>query len=344
MLRKKNTYNVALVGATGTVGKELIELLNERTFPGGELVPLASEHSEGGRIACWGRTWTIKRLTGDAFRNVDIAFFAAGAPQSLEFAPQAVMSGAVVIDTSSAFRMDMKVPLVVPEVNPQALLRRADIVASPSGSIAGLVSVVKPLHDAATVKRITVTMLQSVSGDGKKGIDELAQQTVSLLNFRELEKNVYHHQSAFNCVPHIGDFLDNGNTREEVMIANETRKILEHDSLQVTVTAVRVPVFRGHSAVVCIETEKRLSSNEVRAFLSAAPGVVVYDDTKKNIYPMAIDIAGKDETYVGRIREDESVPNGINLWLVTDNIRKGAALNAVQIAESLITHNAPSNA
>jgi aspartate-semialdehyde dehydrogenase len=284
-----------------------------------------------------GRNWTVKRLTRDAFHDVDIAFFSAGAQQSLEFAPHAVTSGAAVIDNSSAFRMDTKVPLVVPEVNPHAITGHAGIIASPSGSIAGLVSVLKPIHDAAAIKRITVTVLQSVSGAGRKAIDELAQQTVSLLNFRELEKNVSLHQIAFNCIPHIEEFLDNGSTKEEMMITRETRKIMEDDALSMTATAVRVSVFRGHSESVCIETGEKISANEVRAILSAAPGVVVYDEPKKNIYPLATDVAGKDETYVGRIREDESVSNGINLWLVTDNIRTGSALNAVRIAEHLIT-------
>ena len=199
-----------------------------------------------------------------------------------------------------------------------------------------MVVVLKPIHDAAKIKRIVVTTFQSVSGSGKKGMDELAQQTVALLNFRDVEIKIYPHQIAFNCLPHIDSFLDNGYTREEMKMVNETKKILEEDTIRVTATAVRVPVFRGHSESVNIETEKRLSANEVRAVLSGAPGVIVFDDPKKNLYPLAIEITGKDEVYVGRIREDESVPNGINLWMVSDNVRKGAALNAVQIAEQMI--------
>ena len=336
MLKKKNTYVVAVVGATGTVGKELVEILEERGFPVGELVPLASERSEGERIACMGRNWTIKRLTKESFRDVDIAFFSAGASRSREFVPAAVKAGAVAIDNSSAFRMDPNVPLVVPEVNAHAIARHTGIIANPNGSIVGLVVAMNPIHAAAQITRIVVTTFQSVSGAGRNAIHELAQQTVSLLNFRDVEKNVYLHQIAFNCIPHIDVFLDNGSTREETNIANETRKIMEDDSIRVTATAVSVPVFRGHSESVNIETGKKVSANEVRAILSAAPGVVVYDDPSKNIYPLAIDVVGKDETYVGRIREDESVPNGISLWLASDNIRKGAALNMVQIAENLI--------
>lgn len=336
MLKKKNTYVVAVVGATGTVGKELVELLEERGFPVGELVPLASERSEGERIAYMGRNWTIKRLTKESFRDVDIAFFSAGAARSLEFVPAAVKAGAVAIDNSSAFRMDPNVPLVVPEVNAHAIARHTGIIANPNGSIVGLVVAMNPIHAAAQITRIVVTTFQSVSGAGRNAIHELAQQTVSLLNFRDVEKNVHLHQIAFNCIPHIDAFLDNGSTREETNIANETRKIMEDDSIRVAATAVSVPVFRGHSESVNIETGKKVSANEVRAILSAAPGVVVYDDPSKNIYPLAIDVVGKDETYVGRIREDGSVPNGISLWLVSDNIRKGAALNMVQIAENLI--------
>jgi aspartate-semialdehyde dehydrogenase len=314
----------------------MVEILEERNFPVSELVPLASERSEGERLAFKGKNWTVKRLTRDSFKGVDIALFSAGAARSLEFAPAAVQSGAVVIDNSSAFRMDPKVPLVVPEVNPHAIARHNGIIANPNCSTIGMVVALKPIHDAAKIKRIVVTTFQSVSGTGKKAMDELAQQTVALLNFRDVETNVYPHQIAFNCLPHIDAFLDNGYTKEEMKMVNETKKIMEDDSIRVTATTVRVPVFRCHSESVNIETDKKISANEVRAILSTASGVMVYDDPKKNIYPLAIDVAGKDEIYVGRIREDESIPNGINLWIVSDNLRKGAALNAVQIAENLI--------
>ncbi len=336
MLRKKAKYVVAVAGATGAVGREMIEILEERNFPVAEIVPLASERSEGERLQYNGKGWTVKKLTKDSFKGVDIALFSAGAERSLEFAPAAVQAGSLVIDNSSAFRMDPKVPLVVPEVNAHALAKHVGIIANPNCSTIGLVLVLKPLHDAAKIKRVVITTFQSVSGTGKKAMDELASQTVALLNFRDVEKKVYPHQIAFNCLPHIDEFLDNGYTREEMKMADETRKILEDDSIRVTATAVRVPVFRCHAASVNIETERTVSANEARALLSAAPGVVVYDDPKKNIYPLAIDTAGKDEAYVGRIREDASIPNGMCFWVVSDNLRKGAALNAVQIAEHFI--------
>ncbi len=336
MFKKKDRYVVAIAGATGVVGREMLEILEERKFPVSELVLLASERSEGEKLDFSGKKWTVKRLTRDAFKGVDIALFSAGAARSLEFAPAAVESGAVVIDNSSAFRMDPKVPLVVPEVNAPAIAKHTGIIANPNCSAIGMVVVLKPLHDRAKIKRIVVTTFQSVSGTGKKAIDELAGQTVALLNFKDVEKNVYPHQIAFNCLPHIDAFLENGYTKEEMKMVHETRKIMEDDSIGVTATTVRVPVFRCHSESVNIDTEKKLTANEARAILSAAPGVLVYDDPKRNIYPLAIDVSGKDETYVGRIREDESIPNGLNLWIVSDNLRKGAALNAVQIAEELI--------
>jgi aspartate-semialdehyde dehydrogenase len=336
MLKKKDKYVVAVVGATGVVGKEMVEILEERKFPITELVLLASERSEGERLDFGGKKWTVKKLGRDSFKGVDIALFSAGAARSLEFAPEAVKSGAVVIDNTSAFRMDPKVPLVVPEVNAHTIEKHSGIIANPNCSTIGMVVVLKPLHDKVRIKRVVVTTFQSVSGTGKEAIDELAGQTVALLNFREVEKNVYPHQIAFNCLPHIDAFLENGYTREEMKMANETRKIMEDDTIRVTATTVRVPVFRCHSESLNIETEKSISANEARAVLSAAPGVIVYDDPKRNIYPLAIDTAGKDEVYVGRIREDETIPNGLNLWLVSDNLRKGAALNAVQIAEHLI--------
>ena len=336
MLKKKYAYVVAVAGATGVVGREMIEILEERNFPVSELVPLASERSEGERIQFRGKNLIVKRLAKDSFKGVDIALFSAGAERSIEFAPEAVKSGAVVIDNSSAFRMDPQVPLVVPEVNAHAIAAHTGIIANPNCSTIGMVVVLKPIHDAVKIKRIVVTTFQSVSGTGKEAIDELAGQTVALLNFRDVEKKVYPHQIAFNCLPHIDSFLDDGYTKEEMKMVNETRKIMEDESIRVTATTVRVPVFRCHSESVNIETEKKISANEVRAILATAPGVIVYDDPKKDIYPLAIDVAGKDEVYVGRIRADDSIPNGINLWIVSDNLRKGAALNAVQIAEHFI--------
>ena len=336
MLKKKAKYVVAVAGATGAVGREMIEILGERNFPVSELVPLASERSAGERVELNGKHWTVRELAADSFKSVDIALFSAGAERSIEFAPAAVGSGAVVIDNSSAFRMDPKVPLVVPEVNARAMAGHGGIIANPNCSTIGMVLALKPIHDAAKIRRVVVTTFQSVSGTGKKGMDELAQQTVALLNFKDVEAKVYPHQIAFNCLPHIDSFLDNGYTREEMKMVDETKKIMEDDAIRMTATTVRVPVFRCHSESLNIETGKKIFANEVRALLSAAPGVIVFDEPKKNIYPTAIDVVGKDETYVGRIREDDSVPNGINLWLVSDNLRKGAALNAVQIAELLI--------
>ncbi|MGE5809356.1 MAG: aspartate-semialdehyde dehydrogenase [Nitrospirota bacterium] len=335
MLKKKNKYVVAVAGATGAVGREMLEVLEERKFPVSDLVPLASERSEGERVAFKGRNVIVRKLDKDSFKDVDIALFSAGSERSLAFAPAAVKSGAVVIDNSSAFRMDPEVPLVVPEVNGHALEKHKGIIANPNCSTIAMVMVLKPIHDRAKIRRVVVTTFQSVSGTGKEAMDELANQTVALLNFRDVRIKVYPHQIAFNCIPHIDSFLDDGYTREELKMLQETRKIMEDDSIRVTATTVRVPVFRCHSEAVNIELETKITANEVRAVLAAAPGVIVYDDPKKNLYPLAVDVAGKDETYVGRIREDESVPNGINLWIVSDNLRKGAALNAVQIAELL---------
>jgi aspartate-semialdehyde dehydrogenase len=336
MLKKKNKYVIAVVGATGVVGREIVSILEERKFPISELVLLASERSEGERIEFHGKNQSVAKLGKDSFEDVDIALFSAGSERSLKFAPMAVASGAVVIDNSSAFRMDPKVPLVIPEVNARAIEKHSGIIANPNCSTVGLLIALKPIHDAATVKRVVVTTFQSVSGTGKEAMDELASQTVALLNFKDVEKKVYPHQIAFNCLPHIDSFLENGYTKEEMKMANETKKIMEDDSIRVTATAVRVPVFRCHAESVNIETGKKLTANEARAILSAAPGVIVYDDASRNLYPLQLETAGKDETFVGRIREDETVPNGLNLWIVSDNLRKGAALNAVQIAELLI--------
>jgi len=336
MLKKKDKYVVAVVGATGAVGNEMVEILEERKFPIERLVLLASERSEGMTLTFKGKEVRIDTLNKESFHGVDIALFSAGASRSLEFAPAAVRSGAVVIDNSSAFRMDPEIPLVVPEVNPEAIRRHKGIIANPNCSTIQMVVVLKPLHDAARIKRIVVTTFQSTSGTGKRAMDELLEQTRALLNFQEVKCNVYPHQIAFNCLPHIDAFLDNGYTKEEMKMVNETRKIMEDESIRVTATTVRVPVFRGHSESVNIETEKKLTANEARAILSSASGVIVYDDPSRNIYPLPIDVSGKDEVYVGRIREDESIPNGLNLWIVGDNLRKGAALNAIQIAEYLI--------
>ena len=336
MLKKKNKYAVAVVGATGAVGREMVSILEERKFPVAELVLLASERTEGERIEFNNKDWTVKKLGKDSFIGVDIALFSAGSEQSLKYAPIAVAARTVVIDNSSAFRMDPKVPLVIPEVNAHVIVKHSGIIANPNCSTIGLLMALKPIHDAAKVKRVVVTTFQSVSGTGKEAIDELAGQTVALLNFKDIETKVYPYQIAFNCIPHIDSFLENGYTREEMKMVNETNKIMDDDTIRLTATTVRVPVFRCHAESVNIETEKKLSANEARAILSKMPGVIVYDDPSRSIYPLQLDVSGKDEIYVGRVREDETIKNGLNLWIVVDNVRKGAALNAVQIAEHLL--------
>jgi len=336
MLKKKDKYVVAVAGATGAVGVEMISILAERDFPVSELRLFASEQSEGKKLEYKGKYITVHKLDKDSFKGVDIALFSAGASRSLEFAPIAAKAGAVVIDNSSAWRMDKDCPLVVPEVNAHHLKDiPKGIIANPNCSTIQMLVALKPLHDAAKIKRIVVTTFQAVSGTGKKAMDELMGQTVALITFKDLPMNVYPHQIAFNCLPHIDVFLDNGYTKEEMKMVHETHKMLD-PNIRVTATTVRVPVFRCHSESVNIETEKKLTANEARAILAAAPGVTVFDDPKKNVYPLALDVAGKDDTYVGRIREDESIENGLNMWIVADNLRKGAALNAVQIAEELI--------
>ncbi|TSA04261.1 MAG: aspartate-semialdehyde dehydrogenase [Nitrospiraceae bacterium] len=336
MLKKKSGYVVAVVGATGAVGTEMIEVLQERKFPVARLVPLASARSAGGTVTFEGNEVSIEALTKDSFAGVDIALFSAGADLSREFAPIAVKAGAVVIDNSAAWRMTPEVPLVVPEVNAHDIQRHKGIIANPNCSTIQMVVALKPLHDEARIKRIVVTTFQSVSGTGKDAMDELMTECQDLLSFKSASPKVYPYQIAFNCLPHIDDFLPSGYTKEEMKMVHETRKIMGDQSIHVTATTVRVPVYVGHSEAVNIETERKLSANDARAILSTAPGVLLYDDPAHKIYPMPLEVAGKDEVYVGRVREDESIANGLNLWVVADNLRKGAALNAVQIAEHLV--------
>ena len=335
MLKKKTGYVVAIVGATGAVGTEMIDVLEERKFPVSRLVPLASTRSAGGMVTFDGNEVPIEVLTKDSFADVDIALFSAGADLSREFAPIAVKAGAVVIDNSAAWRMTPEVPLVVPEVNAQDISQHKGIIANPNCSTIQLVVALKPLHDKARIKRIVVTTFQSVSGTGKEAMDELMEQCQDLLSFKLPDPKVYPYQIAFNCLPQIDEFLPSGYTKEEMKMVDETRKIMGDQSIHVTATTVRVPVYVGHSEAINIETERKLTVNEARAILSTAPGVLLYDDPAHKIYPMPLEVAGKDEVYVGRIREDESISNGLNLWVVADNLRKGAALNAVQIAEHL---------
>ncbi|MDW7998664.1 MAG: aspartate-semialdehyde dehydrogenase [Thermodesulfovibrio sp.] len=336
MLKKKEKYVVAVVGATGAVGNEMIAVLEERDFPVESLRLFASERSEGVLLKFKGQDIPVETLKEDSFNGIDIALFSAGAERSKIWAPIAAKSGCVVVDNSSQWRMDPEVPLVVPEVNLHDLKWHKGIIANPNCSTIQMVVALKPIHDVAKIKRVVVTTFQSVSGTGKKAMDELLQQTVALLNFKDIEIKVYPHQIAFNVLPHIDKFLENGYTKEEMKMVWETQKIMGDPSIKVTATTVRVPVFRGHSESVNIETEKKITAQEVREILSKAPGVVVIDNPEKNEYPLPIYASGKDEVFVGRIREDESIENGINMWLVSDNLRKGAALNAVQIAEELI--------
>lgn len=335
-MKKKDLYDVAVIGATGLVGNEMLSILEERRFPIKRLKLFASDRSAGTSLPFMDKDITVEILTKDSFVGIDIALFSAGTDVSLEFAPIAARAGAVVIDNSSAFRMVDEVPLIVPEVNPHDILRHKGIIANPNCSTIQMVVALKPIHDMARIKRIVVTTFQSVSGTGKEAMDELMEETKALLAFKDVKPHVYPYQIAFNCLPHIDQFLDSCYTKEEMKMVNETRKIMEDDSIMVTATTVRVPIFHCHSESVNIETEEKISPNEVRAILSEAPGIIVYDDPKRNIYPMPIDVSGRDEVYVGRIREDESIANGINMWIVADNVRKGAALNAVQIAEELI--------
>jgi len=335
-MKRKDAYTVAVVGATGAVGAEMIEILMERKFPVSVLRPLASARSAGERVSFHDQQLVVRELSKESFEGVDIALFSAGADISREFAPLAAKAGAVVIDNSAAWRMDKNVPLVVPEVNRADIAKHQGIIANPNCSTIQMVVTLKPLHDAARIKRVVVTTFQAVSGTGKEAMDELLEESQELLSFQEPTPKVYPYQIAFNCLPHIDDFLPSGYTKEEMKMLYETRKIMGDDSIRVTATTVRVPVYVGHSESVNIETEKKLSANEARAILCEAPGVLLYDDPAHKIYPMPIDAAGKDDVYVGRVREDESVPNGLNLWIVADNLRKGAALNAIQIAEELI--------
>jgi aspartate-semialdehyde dehydrogenase len=330
-------FSVAVVGATGAVGTEMIRILEEREFPVGKLLPLASSRSAGKVVRFRGEEIPVEELKEESFQGVEIGLFSAGGSVSERFAPAAAARGCVVVDNTSAFRMDPEVPLVVPEVNPHAIaqFRNKGIIANPNCSTIQMVVALKPIHDLARIKRIVVATYQAVSGTGMKAILELEAQVRAWAEGRDLEPRVYPHPIAFNCLPHIDIFFEDGYTKEEMKMVNETRKILEDYSIGVSATTVRVPVFRGHSEAVNIETERKVTAAQAREILSKAPGVKLWDDPANKRYPMPILAAGGDETWVGRIREDTSVENGLNLWVVSDNLRKGAALNAVQIAEIL---------
>ncbi|MCF8105323.1 MAG: aspartate-semialdehyde dehydrogenase [Desulfohalobiaceae bacterium] len=330
---------VAVAGATGAVGREMLKTLEARKFPAARVRALASSRSAGKELPFGDSRLVVEELKEDSFADTDLALFSAGGDTSKKFAPIAARAGCVVVDNSSAWRMDPDVPLVVPEVNPEALEEHKNIIANPNCSTIQMVVALKPIYDQAGIRRIIVSTYQAVSGSGQKAIQELENQVRALFNMQEPENHVYPYQIAFNCLPHIDDFLDNDYSKEEMKMVNETRKILNDESLRITATTVRVPVFYGHSESVNIETQTRLSAKEARVLLSRSPGIRVLDNPRENIYPMPIQAAGEDETFVGRIREDISLENGLDLWIVADNIRKGAALNAVQIAEELVSKN-----
>ncbi len=329
-------YNVAIAGVTGAVGGEMLKILEERNFPVRNLRLLASERSEGKKLQFGEEKLKVEKLTSSSFKGIEIALFSAGASISREFSPIAARKGTVVIDNSSAFRMDNEVPLVVPEVNPGAIRSHKGIIANPNCSTIQLVVVLNPLHNFTRIKRVIISTYQAVSGTGREAIEELKEQIHQWVYGEKIIQKVYPYQIAFNVLPHIGEFSSYGYTEEEWKLVNETRKIMEDERMGVTATCVRVPVFNSHSEVVTLETEKKIEIEKVREILSNSPGIVVRDNLKDNIYPLPLMCAGKDEVFVGRIREDISIDRGINLWIVADNLRKGAALNAIQIAELLI--------
>ncbi|HHV71547.1 MAG TPA: aspartate-semialdehyde dehydrogenase [Clostridia bacterium] len=330
--------NVAVVGATGAVGQQMLKILEERSFPIKEIKLLASKRSAGVKINFMNRECTVEETVPDSFKGVDIALFSAGTEISKIFAPEAVKRGVVVIDNSNAFRMDPDVPLVVPEVNPHALHKHKGLISNPNCSTIQMVVALKPIHDCFKIKRVVVSTYQAVSGTGREAIKELTNQSKAILDEQEIKLSVYPHQIAFNTLPHIDVFDEEGYTREERKMMNETVKIMEDNSIKVTATTVRVPVFNAHSESINIQTAKKATVKEIKDLLSRAPGVKVVDDPANLLYPMPILANGKDEVLVGRIREDNSIENGINMWVVADNLRKGAALNAIQIAEYLLNN------
>ena len=328
------SYNVAIVGATGAVGQELLKILRERNFPIGELRLLATERSAGKIISFKEKEYVVALTTPDSFADMDIVLFAGGSASTV-FAKDAVKAGAVVIDNSSSFRMDPNVPLVVPEVNPEDVKLHKGIIANPNCSTIQMVVALKPLHDYAKINRIVVSTYQAVSGAGKEGINELNEQVKNHIDEIDIVPEVFSHQIAFNVIPHIDVFLDNGYTKEEMKMVNETKKIMGDDSIKATATTVRIPVMGGHSESVNVEFEQDYSMEDIRKLLSEATGILLVDDVKNLKYPMPMDAHGKDEVLVGRLRRDESNANTLNMWIVADNLRKGAATNAVQIAEYL---------
>jgi len=327
-------YNVAVVGATGMVGRKMLEVLEERNFPIANLYPMASAKSAGAKITYMGKEYLVEELNENSFdKDIDIALFSAGGGTSEKYSPIAAKNGVIAIDNSSAFRMDKNVPLVVPEVNPEDVEWHKNIIANPNCSTIQAMVPLKPLHDAYKIKRIIYSTYQAVSGSGIKGTKDLEEGITGQVN------KFYPHPIAFNVLPHIDDFTENGYTKEEIKMIDETKKILHDDNLRITATTVRVPVYYSHSESVNIEFEKDFDLDELIKLLASSPGVVVQNDISNAAYPTPVEVAGKDEVYVGRIRRDQSIDKGINLWIVADNVRKGAATNAVQIAELLVSKN-----
>ncbi|MFO1371283.1 MAG: aspartate-semialdehyde dehydrogenase [Candidatus Competibacteraceae bacterium] len=337
MMSKK--YDVAVVGATGAVGEAMLDILAQRRFPVNKVYALASNRSAGKTVAFGDRELRVEKLATFDFAKVQIGLFSAGATLSAEYAPKAATAGCVVVDNTSQFRYDADIPLVVPEVNPHAIAqyKNRGIIANPNCSTIQMLVALKPIHDAVGITRINVATYQAVSGTGKEAIEELATQTALLLNGKPIVCEVYPKQIAFNVLPHIDVFMPNGYTKEEMKMVWETRKIMEDEDILVNPTTVRVPVFYGHSEAVHIETRQKITEVAARELLAKAPGIVVIDEHKPGGYPTAVtEAAGQDSVYVGRIREDISHSRGLNLWVVSDNVRKGAALNSIQIAEILI--------
>ena len=337
-------YRVAILGETGAVGQEFLNLIEERKFPFAELRLLASSRSAGKKIAFMGREYTVQEATADSFEGIDIALFAGGSA-SKEFAPYAVKAGAVVIDNSSAFRMDPAVPLVVPEVNPEAIRQHKGIIANPNCSTIIMVMGLKPLYDLAKIRRIVVSTYQAVSGAGKEGMAELEEQVAALSSGKEPAANILpvgslpkHYQIAFNLIPQIDVFMDNLYTKEEMKMIDETKKIIGDDALRITATTVRVPVYRSHAESVNVEFESEISLDAARQALAAFPGVILHDNPAEQEYPMPLFTSGRTDVEIGRLRRDESTDHALNFWICGDQIRKGAALNALQIAEYMIAH------
>jgi len=334
------SYNVAVVGATGAVGEDMIKTLEDFNFPVKKLLPLASERSLGKSVTFKGQEIPVEVLNEESFKDIDIALFSAGGSVSAKFAPIAAQSGAVVVDNTSYFRMDKDVPLVVPEVNADdiALYKNKGIIANPNCSTIQMVVALKPIYDRYGIKRIVVSTYQATSGAGRRAMEELIDETKAFFEFKydSYKPNVFPKKIAFNCLPHIDVFLDNDYTKEEMKMVNETKKIFHDDTIKVTATCVRVPVLRGHSESVNVETKKPFNISEVKEAIKNAAGCVLMDDPKSLIYPTPIEVSGRGETFVGRIRRDESIENGLNFWVVADNLLKGAAYNAIQIAQILI--------